>query len=279
MVKIVGDTLSCLPLDLVHRLGIGYLPQIIEFGEEAYRDDTEIDSLTFLKKLRSSPALPKTAAPPPALYNPIFERILAEGHTPVVICPSGQLSGTLRSAEVAKKDFPGADIRIIDAQSVGGGLGAMIMKAYEWAGQGIDADTIVQRIIAMAARERILFLVDTLEYLQKGGRIGKAKALFGSLLQMKPILTLKNGTIEPLENQRTKRKALARLCELVLQDCPRGEAATMCIMHADAEEEAQKLANFFSKELGIPNIPLYFLPPAVMVHAGPGALGVSYFVA
>jgi DegV family protein with EDD domain len=279
MIKIVADTLSCLPLDLVHRLGIEYIPQIIQFGtEESYRDDTEIDSDTFIKKLRTASSLPKTAAPPPALYNPIFKNYSEAGHTIIVVCPSAQVSGTVRSAQVAAQDFPGADIRVVDTKSIAGGLGAIVLKAEEWARQGIDADTVVSWIMEMAGRERIYFLVDTLEYLQKGGRIGMAKALLGSLLQVKPLLTFRDGHIETVESQRTKRKALARLCEIVLQDCPHGEAAGMSIMHGAAPEEAKNLVDYFKTELAISNIPIYYIPPAILVHAGPGALAVSYFV-
>jgi DegV family protein with EDD domain len=280
MVKIIADTLSCLSLDLVHSLGIDYIPQIIEFSaEESYRDDTEIDSQTFIKKLRLASALPKTAAPPPALYSPVYKRILTEGHTAMVIAPSGKVSGTVRSAEVAAKDFPGADIRVVDTNSVGSGLGVLALKAHEWACSGIDADTITSWVQEMAAREHIYFLVDTLEYLQKGGRIGKAKALVGSLLQVKPILSLKNGQIEPVEQQRTKRKAVARLRELVLSDCPHGEEGCLSVMHGGVEEDARELVDFFKAELGIAKVPVYFIPPAILVHAGPGALAVSYFTA
>jgi len=279
MVKIVADTLSCIPLEKAHQLGIDIIPQIIEFGDnESYRDDTEIDSATFLKKLRLASTLPHTAAPPPALYAPIYERLSAEGNTILVICPSAQVSGTVRSAEVAAKDFPNADIRVIDTKSVASGLGMMVLKAYEWAQEGLNADIIIARIHEMASRERIYFLVDTLEYLQKGGRIGKAQALFGSLLQVKPILTFREGHTEPVESQRTKRRALARLCEIVLETCPHNPDSYISVMQADAEEDANYLADYFKNSLGIKDIPIFFLPPAILVHAGPGALGVSYFV-
>ena len=279
MVKIIADTLSCIPLEKAHQLGIDIIPQIIEFGDnESYCDDTEIDSATFLKKLRLATTLPHTAAPPPALYTPIYERLSAEGNTILVICPSAQVSGTVRSAEVAAKEFPNADIRVIDTKSVASGLGMMVLKAYEWAQQGLDADTIIARILEMASRERIYFLVDTLEYLQKGGRIGKAQALFGSLLQVKPILAFREGHTEPVESQRTKRRAIARLCEIVLETCPHSPDSYISVMQADAEEDANYLADYFKNCLGIKDIQIFFLPPAILVHAGPGALGVSYFV-
>jgi DegV family protein with EDD domain len=277
MVKIFADTLSCLSMEKARELGVVFIPQIIEFGEQSYRDDTEMDSDTFLKKLRSSPVLPKTAAPPPALYEPFFRQFSAEGHTMIVICPSSQVSGTVRSAEVAAKDFPAADIRVIDTKSIGPGLGALVECAVAWVNQGLDADTIVQKVLEMAGRERIYFVVDTLEYLQRGGRIGKAKALFGSILQVKPILTIKDGQTESVESQRTKRRAMTRIIELVLSDCPKGPESFLRLMQGDAMEDALALSAEFKQNLNILDVPIYFLPPAILVHAGPGAIGISYF--
>ena len=277
MVKIIADTLSCISVERARQLGIDFIPQIIEFGDQSYRDDTEIDSVTFLKKLRAASTLPKTAAPPPSLYEPYFRKYAQDGQTVLIICPSGKISGTVRGAQVAAQDFPQADIRVIDTLTVGAGLGTLVEQAVEWVNQGQDADTIERKILAMAKRERLYFMVDTLEYLQRGGRIGKAAALVGSLLQVKPILTLREGQTEPLEKQRTKQKALARICELVQAECPNGAEGHLKLMQGDAEVDAAYLAKEFKRTLGIEDVPTYFLPPAILVHAGPGALGISFF--
>ncbi len=279
MVKIVADTISCIPPDEARRLGIEFLPQIVHFGDqESYRDDYEIDGPTFLEKLKVAPALPKTSAPSPAFYIPIFKRLVEQGDSIVVICPTAKLSGTVRGAEVAALDFPGADIRVVDTQSLASAQGRIVLLANEWAKQGEDADTIVSRVKDMSARARILFLVDTLEYLQKGGRIGKAAALVGGLLQMKPILTIKDGLIEPVEKQRTKKRAIARLCELVLETCPRGPESYLTVMHGGAEEDANFLADYFKKCLDIDDVPIDYLTAVILTYGGPGVVGVSYFV-
>ncbi len=277
MVKIVADTLSCISLEEAARLGVPILPQIIEFGETAYRDDTEITSDIFLQKLRASSALPKTAAPPPALYGPIFEEFIKAGHSIVVVSPSAEASGTFRSAEVAAQEFPQADIRVVDTKTIGSGLGIIVRKAVEWANQGLDADTVVQKVQALAARENTYFLVDTLEYLQKGGRIGLAKALVGSILQVKPILTFKGGHTSPVESQRTKKRAMSRLIELVLKDVSRSGDANITLMEGDAKEDIKIWQAELAQALGITGIPIYFLPPAILVHSGPGAMAISYF--
>lgn len=277
MVTIVADTTSSIPVPQAQELGIPYIPQIIVFGNETYRDDTEMDSKTFLKRLRESSTLPKTAAPPPALYHPIYEKYTQDDNTVVVLTPSADVSGTFRSAEVAAADFPGRDIRIVDTRTIGSGLASIVLEASRWAKEGLDADTIIERVKDMSQKERVYFVVDTLEYLYKGGRIGGAKMLVGSLLQVKPILQFKNGQTEAVESQRTQRRAMARLKELVYSECPHHDGALLTIMHGDAEEEAQALAEEFKTQLGISSIRIYDLPPAILVHAGPGVIGVSYF--
>lgn len=279
MITIVADTLSCLTLSEAQQLGIPFLPQIIIIGDETYRDDTEIDSKTFLKKLQTSPVLPKTAAPPPNLYHPIYEKYATPGNTVIVICPSAILSGTVRGATVAKNDFPDADIRVIDTLTIASGMGSIVHKAHEWNLQGLSADQIVANIEEMASRWKVYFLVDTLEYLHKGGRIGSASAVVGSLLQVKPILTVHDGKIDMAEKQRTKHRAMARLRELVYSECPHNEDACLTVMHAGAEEEAQKLSEEFKAEIGLSEVPVKEVPPAVVVHAGPGVLAVSFFSA
>jgi len=279
MVIIVADTTSTIPTEEANQLGIPYIPQIIIIGDETYRDDYEMDSRTFLQRLRTSPVLPKTAAPPPALYYPIFQEHAKPGNTIIVLTPSAEVSGTYRSAEVAAKDFPEADIRIIDTRTIGAGLGTLVRLAHRWAKEGLSPDDIIQRVKEMSARERVYFVVDTLEYLHKGGRIGGAQMLVGSLLQIKPILQFKNGRTEPVESQRTKRRAMERLKELVYSDCPTNDESYLTVMHGDAQEEALRLAEEFRQRLGLTRVPICDLPPAILVHAGPGVIGVSYFTA
>lgn len=279
MIKIITDTTSGLPRHIAEAYDIPVLPQIVIFGEEAFRDDTELDTQEFLRRLRSSPTLPKTAAPPPALFHPVFERLLAQGYrTLICLHPSSELSGTVRSATTAAQDFPDADIRVVDTRTIAAPLATVVILAERWAREGVDADTIIARVHEMLARQRVYFVVDTLEYLHRGGRIGGAQALLGGLLQIKPILTLRDGRVEPFEKQRTQKRALERLRELVLGECPRRSEAYLAVMHADAEAQAHTLAEDFAAHLGIPEVPIYELPPAIVTHAGPGVLAVSFFV-
>ena len=278
MVQIVADTLSSIPVDEAKKLNLPYLPQIVIFGEESYCDDSEISPESFFEKLKTSKELPKTAAPYPTLYNPIFTELIKTGDPILVICPSSKVSGTVRSAEVAAKDFPDADIRILDTPILGAGLGVLVRKALAWAITGESIGSIINKVNELASKNRTYFLVDTLEYLQRGGRIGAAQALLGEILQVKPILAFRNGQVEPLEKQRTRTKAFERFIEIINQECPHDDEANLCIQHGGAEKEAVELVNKLKEITGIKQIPIYPVPPAILVHGGPGVLGVSFFV-
>jgi len=277
MVRIIADTTCALPRDLTRKLGITVMPQIIMFGKETFRDDSELSTEQFLARLRAATALPTTAAPPPALYGPVFKEILAQGDTILVVCPSSEVSGTLRSAEVAAKDFPGAPIRIIDMRTIAGMLGAAVLNADQWARQGMPAEKILAGLEALKPRQRTYFVVDTLEYLHKGGRIGGAKRLMGEMLQVKPILRVVDGRVDSYEQQRTRKRALARLTELVETECPSGDGSWLCLMEADAEEAAAELATELKSKMGVKEIPIYELPPAIVTHGGPGTLAVGFY--
>lgn len=278
MTHLVADTLACIPVDEARKLGLAYLPQIIIFGNESYRDDSEIDSDTFIQRLKSSPTLPKTSAPYPSLYQPYFEKMSKTGEPILVICPSKKMSGTVRSAEAAALDFPNTDIRIIDTNTIGSGLGSIVRQAVAWQKAGFSAEQIEQNVKEMSARNRTYFLVDTLEYLHKGGRIGAAQALVGSMLQMKPILCLKDGQVDAHSTERTRKKAMAKFLDLILAECPKSPTACVTIQHGGVPEQAETLAADLKARLGVKDIPIYYLPPAVMVHGGPGVLGVSFFI-
>lgn len=279
MVIIVADTTAGLPREVTTQLGIPLIPQIVIFGEDSYRDDTELDTATFLSKLRNSATLPKTAAPPPALYEPIITEAQESGNSVIVIAPSAKVSGTVRAATLAAQEHPEVDMRILDSQTVAANLGSLVLMAHKWAQQGENADTIMTRLEEITNRGRMYFMLNTLEYLQKGGRIGGAKALVGELLQIKPILTISDGQVMPFEQQRTKKRALARLVEIVGEQCPVTQDAYLTISQADAHSDAVFLANELRHKIGVENIPIFELPPAIVVHGGPGALAVGFFTA
>lgn len=278
MTIIVADTTCSLPRETLKRRGIPLIPQIVMFGEESYHDDSEIDTAAFLAKLKASPVLPKTAAPEPTLYYPIFERARARGESVIVVAPSAKVSGTTRSAETAAQEFAGADIRVVDTQTISCNLGSLVLLADDMAKAGKSADEIMAKLEDMIPRGRIYFLVHTLEYLAKGGRIGGASKLLAELLEIKPILTIRAGQVEAFERQRTHKRALARLEEIVHEECPRSAEAYLAAMQVEAEEEARVLAASLQSWQGGGEVPIYELPPAIVTHGGPKTMGVGFFV-
>lgn len=278
MTIIVADTTCGLPRDLLAQRGIPLIPQVVMFGEESFHDDKDMDTATFLQRLKASKELPKTAAPEPPLYFPIFKQAQGKGESVIVVAPTGKASGTVRSAQTAALEFPKVDIRVVDTLTISCNLGSLVLVADDMAKAGESADEIVAKLNDMIPRGRLYFLVDTLEYLAKGGRIGGAKRLLAELLEIKPILQVKNGQVESFEQQRTKKRALARLVEVVVEQCPVGESAHLCALQVEAEREAETLVAELKSRVNVSQIPIYELPPAIVVHAGPRAMGVGFFV-
>jgi DegV family protein with EDD domain len=278
MVKIVADTTCGLPRELLAQRGIPLIPQVVIFGDKGYHDDAEMDTAAFLQRLKASPTLPKTSAPEPTLYHPIFRQAAENGDSVVVVAPTGKASGTVRSAQTAAQDFPDADVHIVDTQTISCNLGSLVLVADDMAKAGKSADEVVAKLNDMIPRGRLYFLVDTLEYLAKGGRIGGAKKLLAELLEIKPILQVKNGQVESFEQQRTRKRAIARLVEVVVESCPGGDEAHLCVLQVQAEAEAAVLVEELKLKVNVQHIPIYELPPAIVVHSGPKAMGVGFFV-
>ena len=278
MTIIVADTTCGLPRKLLEERCIPLIPQIVTFGEESYHDDRDLDTVTFLSKLKASATLPKTSAPEPALYYPIFAEARRKQESVIVVAPTSKASGTIRSAETAAQDFPEVDIRVVNTQTVSCNLGSLVLVADDMAKAGKSADEILAKLNDLIPRGRIYFLVDTLEYLAKGGRIGGAKKLLAELLEIKPILQVKDGQVESFEQQRTKKRAFARLVEVVTEKIRGGEDAQLCFLQVEAEKEAQALVEELKSKVPVLDIPIYELPPAIVVHAGPKAMGVGFFV-
>lgn len=278
MVKIITDTTAGLPAETARRYNIPVIPQVVIFGTDSFLEGIQIDNATFMQRLSSARELPKTAAPPPELFVKEFERLVPTGETILCIHPSADVSGTVRSATVAARDYPDADIRVIDTRFIASPLATMVALAAEWAESGLDADTIEARLHALIPRCRIYFMVATLEYLAKGGRIGGAAALLGGMLQVKPILTFQDGRVNQFERVRTHKRGLARLKQLVLEQIARDGSGHLSVMHARAPDQGQALADDLGAQLGQPHVPVLDVPPAIATHAGPGILGVGFFV-
>ncbi len=277
MTRIVADTTCGLAPEMARQLGIPLIPQIINFGTESYREGVDMDHAAFMARLRTGPDLPKTAAPYPGDFIEVFQELTGAGEAIVCIHPSTDVSGTVRSAEIARQDFPGADIRIIDTRTIAGPLASMVLETDKLAKAGASADEVEALVRGMMPRARIYFLVDTLEFLRRGGRIGGAAALMGTILQIKPILTFANGRVDQFEKERTKKRALARIKEVVTAEAARGPQAHLTVMHVAMPEEAAALAEELKAVVNTNDALIMDLVPAIVTHAGPGALAIGFF--
>jgi len=280
MVNIVTDTLSCISSNIAQTYHIPVIPQIIVFGDETYREGIDMDQHTFIERLKTSRHLPKTAAPPPEMFKQEFEKMLPNGKPILCIHPSAEMSGTVRSATVAAQDFPDADIRIIDTRVIGYPLGVMVMLAAKWAAADVSADEIITRLKGLTSHCRLYFLVDTLDFLARGGRIGNAAALIGAILQIKPILMLNNGKVDLYKKERTYKRAWAHINDRIVEEFPgQGEDyGFLNVMHAGVPEEAEKAATELKKQFGLDEVPVINLPPAIITHSGPGTIAFDFFM-
>lgn len=273
-VRVVTDSTSDLPQAIVDGLGITVVPLLLRFGQETLLDGVDIDSATFFERLVSSPVLPKTSQPPVDAFRETYEAIAASGDEIVSIHISSRLSGTMNSASIAREGLDRSiHIELIDSYSASMALGAIVIEAAEvaYAGGSFEAVTLAAR----RAMERVDFAValDTLEYLQKGGRIGRAKALLGSVLSTKPLIHFEGGEVSPLGRVRTWKKAVGRLEELALEH---PHAKRMYIIAGTNNDEAHEFVERVRPSLPHTEFRVTNFGPVMGVYSGPHTLGVCW---
>lgn len=279
MIKIVTDSTAYLPEATVRQHDIRVVPLYVHFGEKAFREGVELSNQEFYTRLKEAPELPTTSQPSAGEFHQVFKELLDAGHEIVTLTISSKLNGTWNSAMAAKGMLPEADITVIDSLSTSVGLHLMVETAVEAASAGATRQEIVEKVEAIKQRLQIFFVVDTLEYLAKGGRIGNAKAFLGTLLKVKPILVLQDGAIEPLEQVRSKRKAQARMLDLVGEYVDnRGPQARTAVTNALVPDEAEALKKEIVERLGCREPVMGELGPVIGTHTGPGVVGVAVYI-
>ncbi|MHB9032472.1 MAG: DegV family protein [Anaerolineae bacterium] len=279
MVHIITDTTASLTPEVAAQHNLPVVPQIVTFGSESYREGLDIDTETFIRKLRTGKALPKTAAPPPAYFSELFQQFCIDQEPIICIHPSCEVSGTVRSAQLAAADFPQSDIRVIDTRTIAYTLGLIVLKAVELADAGASADAVVELVHQLSRRCHTYFRVATLEYLARGGRIGGAAALLGGMLQVKPILTIHDGRIDQYVRERTEQHANLKLISIVQEQCPKGDTGSPGLMYDGTQERlgpANELAKRCGEVIGRAPLPLCVIPPAIVTHSGPGVVGIGF---
>ena len=272
-VRIVTDSASDLGLDEATSLGIDVVPLSIRFGNDVFLDREELSIDEFYRRMAESDDMPQTAAPAPGAFQEVFRRRLAEGADSIVcICLSSGVSATMESAELAARETDG-EVRIVDSRSVTAGLGVMVLAAAEAAAAGAGAHEIVGLVEAMRERTRVYGAIDTLENLRKGGRIGNAQALLGSLLSIKPLIDISSGVVEEAGRQRTRRKSLAWLRDKVAEHAD--EIETLSVMHAQADDIGD-LTEMLAPIVDPSATRVGVIGPVVASHGGPGVIGLCF---
>ena len=272
-VRIVTDSASDLTHDEATALGIDVVPLSIRFGDDVFLDRVELWIDEFYRRMADSEDLPQTAAPAPGAFQEVFRRRFADGASAIVcINLSSGLSATMESAELAARETDG-DVRVVDSRSVTAGLGMMVLAAAEAAAGGAGADEIVGLMEAMRERTRVFGAIDTLENLKKGGRIGNAQALLGSLLAIKPLIDISSGVVEEAGRQRTRKKSLAWLRDKVAEYAD--EIETMSVMHAQADD-IDDLVGMLSPLVDPLATRVGVIGPVVASHGGPGVIGLCF---
>jgi len=273
-IKIVTDSTAYLSPEILARYDLRVVPLKVLFGKTVYRDGVDLSSAEFHRLLATASELPTTSQPAVGEFEAVYAGLISQGHEVLSIHISGQLSGTVESARAAVKSFPQAQIHVVDSLTTSIGLAMMVIRSAEAAAQGRDTGYILERLEWMIRDTTLLFVVDTLEYLEKGGRIGPARALLGTLLKIKPILKLDNGLVAPFTTVRTKHKAIAFMIDQ-LAAAAGGRQVYIGIGHVQVPDEMDELQESLCNRLECVELCRGEIGPVVSTHTGPGLLGVA----
>jgi DegV family protein with EDD domain len=276
MVRVVTDSTADIPADMATELGITVVPSYVIFGRETYRDGIELTKRQFNEKLAAGRVMPTTAAPPPAIYEEAYRQLVRETDEIISIHLAAGLSALYSSAAMAAERISEARIVVIDSAQITMGYGWMAVAAAEAAQRGSNLEQIVSLVEGMKARARVLAVLDTLEYVYRGGRVGWVKAVIGTLLRVKPIIEVRMGEVVLLERSRTQRRALDQLLELIQVSGPLERAI---VLHTNAPELAERVADRL--QAIVPSWERLVDQAGVTVasHAGPGAVGIAFIKA
>ena len=272
-VRVVTDSACDLPDDLIERLGIEVVPLTIRFGHEELVDRKELSTDEFWRRLEASDVLPETSAPSAGAFEETFRRLAGDGATGIVcINLSSKLSATMQAAQVAAQSVQDTcPVAVIDSLLVSMGLGNLCITAAERAADGDSLDSIVANVTDRRNRTKLFGTLDTLEYLKKGGRVGNARALLGSMLAIKPVVEVRDGEVEEAGKVRTRSKALRLLVDRVKE----GPFENLAMLEGNAPD-ADELLTLLEPLSPRDEIIVGKIGPVIGTHAGPGVIGVTF---
>jgi DegV family protein with EDD domain len=288
MIRIVTDSGAHLPPEVRRQFGIPVVPLIVLFGAKAYKDEVEVSNEQFYEMLRREKVHPTTSAPAPGDFIAVWKPLLDIGEEIVtLLIPSG-LSATFASAVNAKAQLEAEGgkplpLTLVDSRWISMGMGFQAIAGARAACEGKTREQVAATMTALDSRLTLVFLLDTLEYLRRGGRIGKAQAFLGAMFHIKPLLQIADGRVEPLERARSRKAGLNRLIELVSDPPRRGSEPVgsgplhVAVLHAGAPLEAEYLENELRARFNIAELYIAQIGPVIAVHSGPQAVGLAFY--
>jgi DegV family protein with EDD domain len=237
----------------------------------------DIDPPTFYRRLRESKVFPTTSQPSTGEFIDFFRRVTSKADAVLGVFVTSKLSGTVANAQAVQDQLAGVKIRVLDSLSTSMGMGFIALAAARAAAAGKLLDEVVATAEEMRDRVQLVFTLDTLEYLHRGGRIGGAKWLMGTALNIKPLLHFVDGVLQPLEQVRTRRKAIARLLEVAEQRLGGGRMAEAAVIDVDSPEEGDSVAEQVKERFGVSPVYRTTVSPVIGTHAGPGTVGIAFY--
>ncbi|MFE8702106.1 DegV family protein [Cytobacillus sp. FJAT-54145] len=275
-IKVVTDSTADLSQELIKEYDIEVVPLSIQIENETYLDRVNITPQEFLQKMAESKELPKSSQPAVGVFAELYDRLADEGYDVISIHITGGMSGTVQSAESAAKMSKG-NVTVVDSRFISSALSFQVMEAATMAKEGKSVDEILSRLDEVREQTRLFVVVDTLENLVKGGRIGKGKAMIGSLLNIKPIASLEGGVYTPVSKARSYSQVAKYLAKEFATDTNGKTIKGVGLVHADAPEMVSKLKANIKELTGYDKIQEIYTGPVITTHTGPGAIGFMYF--
>ncbi|HZW67923.1 MAG TPA: DegV family protein [Pseudogracilibacillus sp.] len=276
-IAVVTDSTSYIPQEVIDKLNIHVIPLSVNFGEETYAENIEISTDKFYEKLQEEKALPTTSQPAIGAFIELYEKLEQSYDAVISIHISKKLSGTFETAKSAGNMMEKLQVHAYDTEYSAMPQGFYVIRAAELANEGQDIASIIQALNELRKNIRAYFMVDDLIHLQRGGRLSGAQALLGSLLNIKPILHIVEGSIVPYEKVRTKKRALRRIVKMLEDDVQTKRVQRVVFIHGNNEKEALKLRDDFQAKY--PNIEtmISYFGPVVGTHLGEGSLGITWY--
>jgi fatty acid kinase fatty acid binding subunit len=281
MIKIATDSTCDLPGELFQELGIAVVPINIQFGTESYEDGVTLDHAAFYRKIEEKGILPTTSQPSVGQFEQHYKQLAAAGATDIIsLHVTAKLSGTLQSAELAKEMLAGqVAVHPFDSACGSAGLGFMAMEAARMAKAGSNVDQILARMETIRSRMNIILTLKDLRFAQMSGRVGKLQSSLASLLDLKPLVLLEDGLIDVVEKVRTRQKAIDRMINMMAERVGTSAPTNLAAIHAQAPDQGQKLLDRAKSLFNCQETFLTDLTSSLVVHFGPGTLGlVAYHI-